>query len=116
MTWWFELANLMQHLLDEHALPTAFVLLFLEEAGLPPIVPGDFLMMLVGMRAAEGRLPLVWGTIVLELATILGGSILYWVSRWSGSLVWSRRPMPSYAYWVVPSSGAMVCSSRPRSS
>src|SRR4051794_16121204 len=74
----------MQRLLDQHALPTAFVLLFLEEAGLPPIVPGDFLMMLVGTRAADGRIPLIWGIIVLEIATILGGSVLYWMSRWGG--------------------------------
>ncbi len=84
MSWWIEIADAVRRLLDLHALPTAFVLLALEEAGLPPIVPGDFLMMLVGMRAAEGRVPLIWGIIVLELATILGGSVLYWVSRWGG--------------------------------
>jgi membrane protein DedA with SNARE-associated domain len=84
LNWWIEIADAVRRLLEQHALPTAFVLLFLEEAGLPPIVPGDFLMMLVGMRAAEGRVPLIWGTITLELATICGGSVLYWVSRWGG--------------------------------
>ena len=84
MSWWIEIAEAVRRLLDQHSLPTAFILLTLEEAGLPPIVPGDLLMMLVGMRAAEGRLPLIWGTLVLEMATILGGSILYWVSRWGG--------------------------------
>jgi len=66
------------------------VLLLLEEAGLPPIVPGDFLMMLVGMRAAEGRVSLVLGILALELATVLGGSILYWVSRWGGHALVAR--------------------------
>src|SRR5882724_4051393 len=64
LNWWIEIADAVRRLLEQHALPTAFVLLFLEEAGLPPIVPGDFLMMLVGMRAAEGRVPLILGTIV----------------------------------------------------
>jgi membrane protein DedA with SNARE-associated domain len=84
VSWWIEIAEAVRRLLEQHALPTAFVLLALEEAGLPPIVPGDFLMMLVGMRAAEGRIPLIWGTIVLEMATIVGGSVLYWISRWGG--------------------------------
>jgi membrane protein DedA with SNARE-associated domain len=90
LTWWIELANLVQRLLDQHALPTAFFLLLLEEAGLPPIVPGDFLMILVGVRAAEGRISLLWGIVALEVATILGGSVLYWVSRWGGHTLVAR--------------------------
>jgi membrane protein DedA with SNARE-associated domain len=90
VSWWIEIADAVRRLLDQHALPTAFVLLFLEEAGLPPIVPGDFLMMLIGMRAAEHRVSLIWGTLVLELATILGGSVLYWVSRWGGHALMLR--------------------------
>lgn len=90
MTWWLELAKVVQRLLDQQALPTAFVLLLLEEAGLPPIVPGDFLMVLVGIRAAEGRISLLWGITALEIATVLGGSILYWISRWGGHTLVER--------------------------
>jgi len=90
LTWWLEIANAVQRLLDQHALPTAFVLLMLEEAGLPPIVPGDFLMVLVGIRAAEGRVSLLWALLVLELATIIGASILYFVSKWGGHTLVAR--------------------------
>jgi membrane-associated protein len=84
MTWWTNLTGVIWRLLDEHGLLVAFVLLFVEEAGVPPIIPGDFLMLLVGVRAAQGDIGLLKGLAALELATVLGGSVLYWVSAWGG--------------------------------
>src|SRR6266540_1486359 len=84
MTWWVDLTATIWRLLDEHGQLVAFVLLFLEESGVPPIIPGDLLMVLVGVRAAEGRLRLLEALAVLELATVLGGTVLYWVSAWAG--------------------------------
>ena len=40
MNIWTSLTSTVWWLLDEHGLVMAFVLLFLEESGLPPIIPG----------------------------------------------------------------------------
>lgn len=87
MSWWTVLTETLWRLVDEHALLTSFVLLLLEESGLPPLIPGDLLMVLAGVRAAEGREHLVVALGVLELATVLGGSVLYWVSAFGGHAV-----------------------------
>ena len=44
MAVWTSLTSTVWWLLDEHGLLMAFVLLFLEESGLPPIIPGDLLV------------------------------------------------------------------------
>ena len=70
MTAWTNLTTTVWWLLDEHGLLMAFVLLLLEESGLPPIIPGDLLMVLVGLQAAQGRVPLIVALVVLEVATV----------------------------------------------
>jgi membrane protein DedA with SNARE-associated domain len=90
MNVWTSLTETVWRLLDQHGLLMAFVLLLLEESGLPPIIPGDLLMVLVGLQAAQGRLWLVEVFVVLELATVLGGSILYWLSSIGGHAVIHR--------------------------
>src|SRR5262245_3641900 len=87
MTAWTNLTSTVWWLLDEHGLLMAFVLLFLEESGLPPIIPGDLLMVLVGLQAAQGKISLVVAVLVLELATVLGGSVLYWLSSIGGHAI-----------------------------
>ena len=84
MAWWDTLTATIWRLLDEHGQLTAFVLLFLEETGLPPLIPGDILMILIGMRLAAGTLNLLEVLAVLQLATVLGGSVLYAVAAWGG--------------------------------
>src|SRR3954453_9144291 len=84
MNVWTSLPSTVWWLLAEHGLIMAFVLLFLEESGLPPIIPGDLLMVLVGLQAAQGRIWLVWALALLELSTIMGGRVLYWLSSWGG--------------------------------
>jgi membrane protein DedA with SNARE-associated domain len=87
MTIWTSLTTTVWWLLDEHGLVMAFVLLFLEESGLPPIIPGDLLMVLVGLQAAQGRIWLTGALALLELATVMGGSVLYWLSSVGGHAV-----------------------------
>ena len=84
------MTNTVWWLLDEHGLIVAFVLLFLEESGLPPVIPGDLLMVLVGVQAAQGRFWLPVGLLALELATMLGGSVLYWLSSLGGHAIVHR--------------------------
>jgi membrane protein DedA with SNARE-associated domain len=77
MDWWAEVRLAMASFLDEHGLLAAFVFLLIEEAGVPVPVPGDFLMLILGVRARQGEVPLWQAIGVMEAATILGSSFLY---------------------------------------
>ncbi len=84
MDWWTEFGLAMASFLDRHGLLAAFVVLLVEEAGVPVPVPGDFLMLYLGVRAGEGRVPLWQAIVVMEMATIIGASILYGAARLGG--------------------------------
>src|SRR5262245_37479930 len=89
MDWWNEIALAMGSFLDRHGLLAAFLFLLLEEAGVPVPVPGDFLMLYLGVRAGEGRIQLWQAIAVMEMATIIGATFLYAVTRLAGrSLVY----------------------------
>src|SRR5689334_2201527 len=87
MEWWDHLTAFAWWLLDEHGQAAAFLFLFVEEAGTPVPIPGDFIMVLAGARAAQGRLNLVEVLAVMELATVLGACCLYWLAARAGRRV-----------------------------
>jgi membrane protein DedA with SNARE-associated domain len=82
--WWDEVRLALQTFLDHHGVVAGFVLILVEEAGVPVPVPGDFLMLGLGAHAREGRVSLWGALLVMEAATLLGASILYFVSRRAG--------------------------------
>ena len=82
--WWTELGLAMASFLDRHGLLAAFVFLLIEEAGVPVPVPGDVLMLILGVHARLGRVPLWQAILVMEAATIIGASILYFGARLAG--------------------------------
>lgn len=84
MDWWTDFGLAMASFLDRHGLLAAFVFLLIEEAGVPVPVPGDFLMLYLGVRAGEGRVPLWQAIVVMELATMLGATSLYVAARLAG--------------------------------
>jgi membrane-associated protein len=87
--WWTEISLAMATFLDRHGLLAAFVFLLIEEAGVPVPVPGDVLMLILGVRARNGQVELWEAIVVVELATVIGASILYLVARLGGrSLVY----------------------------
>ncbi len=89
MEWWGELRLAADAFIQQHGLVAAFIFLLVEEAGVPVPVPGDFLMLVLGVQAREGQVSLWQAIAVLELATVLGATFLYFVSRWAGrSLVY----------------------------
>ncbi len=64
---------------DEKAL---FLLLLIEEAGVPlPFVPGDVLIMFAGYRASTGEMGVVEAILVAIPAVQLGSTLLYTLSR-----------------------------------
>jgi membrane protein DedA with SNARE-associated domain len=62
----------------------ALALVLIEEAGVPIPVPGDFMMLVLGVRARRGLVPLWQALVLLEVATVAGATILYALSRWAG--------------------------------
>src|SRR4051812_3904884 len=81
---WNQLTSTVWWLLNEHGLLLSFILLLLEESGVPPVIPGDLLMVLMGVQAAQGKVGLFVVVVVLEVATVIGGSILYALSAIGG--------------------------------
>lgn len=89
-----ELHQTTMALLDRHGLWAAALLLFVEEAGVPIPIPGDFGMVLLGAQARQGRFPLWQPVLALEAATVAGGAFLYGVSRWAGRPLVERLGRP----------------------
>ncbi len=79
-----ELTQWLWQLFDEHAEWAIFLVLLLEESGIPLPVPGDAVMLLAGMRAHQGRVAAPWVLATMVGATLLGGSVLYWLARYGG--------------------------------
>ena len=82
-----ELTEWLLHLFDRHAEWAIFLVLLLEESGIPLPVPGDAVMLLAGVRVHQGRAPAYLVLATMVGATLLGGSLLYWLARYGG------RPM-----------------------
>jgi membrane protein DedA with SNARE-associated domain len=78
------LSDWLWRLFDEHAEWAIFLVLLLEESGIPLPVPGDSVMLLAGVRAQQGRIGAVWAVATMVGATLAGGSVLYWLARCGG--------------------------------
>jgi membrane protein DedA with SNARE-associated domain len=84
MEWWDTIRLSITALVAQHGLLAGFSLILIEETGVPVPVPGDFLMLGLGVRAHQGSLPLWQALLVMEVATLVGASILYFVSLRAG--------------------------------
>lgn len=80
MEWFTDVRIAVQVFLQEHGVVAAFALILVEEAGVPVPVPGDFLMLGMGVQARQGRVALWQALVVMELATLVGATVLYFVS------------------------------------
>ena len=87
--WWTEVGLATSSFLDRHGLLAAFVFLLIEEAGVPVPVPGDVLMLVLGVHASQGITSLWQAIAVTWAGTMIGSSFLYFGSRMAGrSLVY----------------------------
>jgi membrane protein DedA with SNARE-associated domain len=82
--WWTEVGLATSSFLDRHGLLAAFVFLLIEEAGVPVPVPGDVLMLVLGVHARFGTVELWQAIAATWFGTIIGSSALYWISRIAG--------------------------------
>jgi membrane protein DedA with SNARE-associated domain len=76
--------------IEEHAQLALFLWLLLEEAGLPMPIPGDLVILASGARVGRGEMNLMVAVVLIEAATMLGASFLYWVARRGGRAVLLR--------------------------
>ncbi len=84
MDLWHRLAESMLLLIDRYDDQAIFLWLFIEETGVPLPLPGDLAILLAGYRAAQGKMDPLWALLLLEVATLLGGSVLYWLGARGG--------------------------------
>ncbi len=70
-----------------HPLGTIALVLFFEELGVPIPIPGDVMMLLAGIQAAQGVTSLWMVLLIQEVVTVAGAGILYLVSRRLGRTV-----------------------------
>jgi membrane protein DedA with SNARE-associated domain len=84
MEWWDAVRLSLSSFVDQHGVLAGFIVILIEETGIPVPVPGDFLMLGIGVHAREGRVQLWQALLVMELATLIGASILYVVAARAG--------------------------------
>src|SRR5438132_7700799 len=82
--WWTEVGLATSSFLNRHGLFAAFVYLLIEEAGVPVPVPGDVLMLILGVHARQGSVPLWQAVGATWLGTIIGSIFLYFAARIAG--------------------------------
>ena len=80
MEWWDTVRLALSSFIDQHGVLAGFVVILIEETGIPVPVPGDLLMLGIGIHAREGRVQLWQALAAMELATLIGASILYVVA------------------------------------
>src|ERR1035437_8914567 len=78
---WLALAGYLQALFAAHTLSSIAAIIFVEELGIPLVVPGDVAMMFAGVRVAQGRASSLSVLLVEDLATIAGAGLLFLASR-----------------------------------
>lgn len=71
-------------LLNTHPLIVIALLILIEEFGIPSPIPGDLMMILAGVKVAQGLLPLWLVLVVQEAATLAGACGLYAICRRAG--------------------------------
>jgi membrane protein DedA with SNARE-associated domain len=69
------------HLFAGHAPLVLFLVLFVEEAGIPLPIPGDAFLLYAGLLVAQGRLGLAPAICSIVAGVLCGASILYALTR-----------------------------------
>jgi membrane protein DedA with SNARE-associated domain len=81
---WSRLAAFLLRLIEDYDDQAIFLLMFLEESGVPLPLPGDVYMVLAGYRVAQGEMSLLWALLLIQTATTLGAMLLYWLAARGG--------------------------------
>jgi len=78
------LSQAILNFMTVHQYSGLFFLLLLEEAGIPLPIPGDTLIVFVGVRSRTGDANAALAILLVAAAATLGSSALYWLARRGG--------------------------------
>jgi membrane protein DedA with SNARE-associated domain len=81
---WETLTTTLLTFLHEWGEIAIFVIFLLEESGVPLPLPGDLALIWAGYHVASGQSRFIVVLLVVELATLIGGSTLYWLGLHGG--------------------------------
>lgn len=111
------LEDSLQAFVLHQALVAPFVLLFIEESGIPLPVPGDVYLAFMGYQVSKGNIPYIVALIIFLISVLAGSSILYYISARWGHLLMRRlglyldlnekkllqfeRNFKKYGIWVI---------------
>src|SRR3712207_192254 len=70
--------------LAQHDALLLFLSVLVEEGGVPLPVPSDVAVLLAAHRAARGEMTLLSVFLIVQAATLIGASVLYWAGRRAG--------------------------------
>ncbi|MDB5185626.1 MAG: putative rane-associated protein [Candidatus Saccharibacteria bacterium] len=86
--WFDRWSELFEHLITSQSILAPLLLLFIEEAGIPILVPGDVILAYTGYKVSTttGE-PLLSAFIVALVSVLAGSSILFYLSRRFGKRV-----------------------------
>jgi len=79
-----DLAARLAATLIQHGYVVIFVIMAIEEAGIPLPIPGDGLLLLAGYLVSLGALSLAGSFFFALGGALVGASVLYWVARRGG--------------------------------
>jgi len=81
---WETLTSALLAFLQEWGEIAIFVIFLLEESGVPLPLPGDLALIWAGYHVASGQSLFVVVLLVVEVATLIGASTLYWLGLQGG--------------------------------
>ena len=85
------LATDLVQLVRDHGYLAIFLIMAIEEAGVPLPVPGDGLLLFAGYLTALGTLSLGRSLLVVDLGALTGASMLFWLAHRGGRSVLLRH-------------------------
>jgi membrane protein DedA with SNARE-associated domain len=90
-----EIARLVIGAVTAHAYLTLFVIIAMEEAGVPIPVPGDLVIAYYGWRAAGDPFEIARTILTCAAASMVGTQLPYWLARRFGA-----RVVDKVAFWL----------------